>query len=249
MGGTATLRHGFAIDKETGEKVKYYFTRADIEKLKLPEKFLAKRSNGMEVGLIRFDMKGKRKLVVPYKEEFLIELLKNNELVAKQGSGQRLTNKISWFDPEVDKLERVSKTKGKQLAILVAAQLPKSAIRDISLCLGIPECESIDEPDFAQILETRPERVMDLIEKPTSTGGTPKSKGVLESTRVEAALRRAIANKVVSVRAGAIYFEGEMIGTDFRTALKNLQNKTKGDDASFANVLPLITAKLKGDDD
>lgn len=246
LGGSVTLRHGYkVIDKETGEKLKMYFTHKDIEKLKLPKERLALRNDGSEIGLIELDMQTRRKIIVPYKEELMIELLKNNEMVSEMLSGQQLTNKVGWYDPEKDKLDRQTKTKSKQMALLIVAFMKPDEIQDISMCLGIGEIDKVEVPELADILENKPDRVMALIEA-TMKDGVPKGK-LLPSTRLEATLRRAIIRKVVVERSGALYFGEEKIGVDFKTTMKNLQNNTKGDDDSFAHIVPLIKEKLNND--
>lgn len=246
LGGSVVLRHGYKED-ENGDKKKLYFSRADIEKLKLPDTFLAKRSDGREIGLIELDMNKTRKIIVPYYEEEMIELLKSNELVSKAKGSQKLTNKVSWFDPQENKLERQKSVQGRQLALLVVAGLPKADLKDLSICLGMREVDTISDPDFADIIDNKPQRILDMLDV-KQKDGVPKGT-LYESFRVEAILRRAINVRVVKERAGALFFAEEQIGTDFRNALKNLQNKTKGDDASMAHVLPLIKAKLEGKDD
>ena len=109
------------------------------------------------------------------------------------------------------------------------------------------EVDTISDPDFADIIDNKPQRILDMLDV-KQKDGVPKGT-LYESFRVEAILRRAINVRVVKERAGALFFAEEQIGTDFRNALKNLQNKTKGDDASMAHVLPLIKAKLEGKDD
>lgn len=244
LGGSVKIRHGYKTD-ENGDKVKMYFTKSDIEKLKLPEKFLAKRKNGLEIGIIELDMNRQRKLIVDRREKEMIELLKSNELVSKQGSAQRLTNKISWYDAEEEKIERQVKVQGRQVALLVVSKFTKEDLKDLTLCLGIKEVDVIHDADFADIIDNKPDRILNLIETVKSEKGVPTSKGVLESTRIEAVLRRAISKNVVVVRSGAIFFNDEQIGVDFKNALKNLQNKTKGDDTSFNHIVPLIKAKLE----
>lgn len=248
LGGSVTLRHGY-LTQENGDRKKMYFSRADIEKLKLPETYLAKRNDGREIGLIELDMTKTRKLIVPYGEVEMIELLKSNELVSQSKGAQKLTNKVSWFDPQEHKLERQKSVQGRQLALLVVASMPKNDIKDLSICLGMREVDSISDPDFADIIDNKPQRILELLDV-KQTNGVPKGT-LLENTRVEAILRRAVNERVVKERAGAMFFAEEQIGIDFRNALKNLQNKTKGDEASMSHVLPLIKAKLgvKEEDD
>lgn len=242
LGGSVELRHGYLIDEQTKQPKKMYFSRADVDKLKLPETFLAKKTDGSEVGIISLDMNKRRKIIIPYYEEQLIEMLKNHELVSEQMSGQKLTNKVGWFDPDKHKLDRQAKVQTQQLALLLAAGLKADEVRDLSICLGIMEVEKISDPDLADIINNKPKRIMDHLEY-KSEGGIPKGK-LLESTKIEAILRRAINKRVVTEKSGALFFAGEQIGIDFKNTMKNLQNKTKGDESSFAHIIPLIKEKL-----
>lgn len=248
LGGSVKLRHGYITD-EHGDKKKVYFCRQDIEKLKLPETYLAKRSDGREIGIIELDMNKTRKLIVPYHEKGLIELLKSNELVSKSKSGQKLTNKVSWYDPNEHKIERQNAVQGKQQALLVCARLSKSELKDVSICLGMREVDTISDPDFADFIDNKPQRILEMLDI-KMVPGTGEPKGTIrEAFRVEAVLRRAVNAKVVRERSGALYFAEEQLGVDFRNAIKNMMNKTKGDPASMAHVLPLIKAKLNTGED
>jgi hypothetical protein len=195
--------------------------------------------DGTPIGKVTLGEKSKRILKVPKEETAIIEALSWHEFVSsdlKPNSMAKITMRdLSKADE--GKAENLQKQK---IVDSVYINLEDEEIADLGVLLGYPADDA--NAKLNVLRNSKPDLFLSYFTEPLAMkGGKFYTAKLTEKTKVSAVLKRAVLAKVVTVSAGSISYEEEVLGIDFNTAVTNLMDTTK---QGKSNILPLIKQKL-----
>jgi hypothetical protein len=195
--------------------------------------------DGTPIGKVILGEKAQRILKVPKEETAVIEALSWHEFV-NSDLKPRTMAKITMRDlskADEGKAENLQKQK---IVDSVYINLEDEEISDLAVILGYASDDANAKLDVLR--KSNPTLFLSYFTEPLAMkGGKFFTAKLTENTKISAVLKRAILAKVVTVKAGSIAYEEEVLGIDFNTAVTNLMDTTK---QGKANILPLIKQKL-----
>lgn len=193
--------------------------------------------DGTPIGAIELSEKGNRVFRISADETAIIEGLGYHEFVTSPFS-KSVAPKLIMRDLSKVNDERDSKREKRKIVDTVYVNLNEDEIADLASVLGYSLVDA-DEKLF-QLKDKNPDAFLSYFKEPFKKGNFYTAK-LKEDTQVSAVLKRGILAKAVTVKAGSILFEDEMIGTDFNSAVNNLMDTSK---QGKNNILSLIKAKI-----
>lgn len=195
-------------------------------------------NNGSPVGVIELSEKGKRILRIPKEEESIIKGLCYHEFVDSKFS-KSIAPKLTMRDLSEMDTEKSDKREQRKIVDTVYVNMSNEEMENLAVMLGYNPDDADDK--LFTLKDTNPTLFLSYFKEPFKKGKVWSAQ-LKEETVVGAILKKAILKKVVTVKAGSISFEDEMIGTDFNKSVVNLMDTTK---QGKANILSLIKSKLE----
>lgn len=195
-------------------------------------------NDGTPVGPIEFsDKAGSRILRVPADETAFIEGLCYHELV--DSTLKKCKNpKVIFKDISKEQEAKKTEIEKRKIVDSIYINMSDEAIEDLAVILGYPKDDANSR--LFSLKDNKPDQFLSYFKEPLKKNKFYTA-DLKEETILSAFLKRAVLKKVVTVKAGSILFEDEVVGNDFNAAVTNLMDTTK---QGKNNLLSLIKDKL-----